>query len=396
MYQIKGENYDQVKGCLKETLELLKDIESITIDDKIYHIKKYFAGDLKFLALVYGINSATSDYPCLWCTCNMRNVFDINASWPISRSQKDALEKVKLKTKDQREGYIREPIISFIDFDCCLIDTLHLLLRITDKLFELLFKKLDKLDNTNSVELDSRPNLKKFLVYLEKDCALTNPYYISKSKQLKLRSLSGTERLKFLKLCFEKPDDGLVKLFPNIDFAKEIFVCKEFYELYGVIKTHDLSQFDLTELEKRLKSWLVQYMEINESDSSITPYVHAFVFHMPEFLRKFKDINQFNMQGLEKLNDLATQYYHSSTNKHKFANEYLCQLIEKRNRIEFFNLDGKLSEINESLALKEADAKVANSQADATSSVSVFNHQMLPLDQIEKKCPEIPVSGISI
>ena len=62
-------------------------------------------------------------------------------------------------------------------------------------------------------------------------------------------------------------------------------------------------------------------------------------------------------------------------------------------------MDGKLSEINETLALKEVVAKVANSQADATSSVSVFKHQMLPLDQIEKKgseLPEIPDSGIII
>ena len=45
------------------------------------------------------------------------------------------------------------------------------------------------------------------------------------------------------------------------------------------------------------------------------------------------------------MNDLVTQYYHTSTSKHK-NNEYLIQLMNKRNRIEFYNLNGNLEDIN--------------------------------------------------
>ena len=70
------------------------------------------------------------------------------------------------------------------------------------------------------------------------------------------------------------------------------------------------------------------------------------MFHVPEFLVKFKKLNLYNLQGLEKLNDLTTQYYHTSTNKHKTNKIYLQQLLEKQNRAEFYILQGNLNEIN--------------------------------------------------
>ena len=346
MFQINGEKYEELKGCLKEILEQIKLIESINIDGTEFTIKKYFAGDLKFLATVYGINPAHSDYPCLWCTCNLRNALDINAVWPISRTHQEAIVNVNLKSKDERKGYVRLPLVDFIEFDCVLIDTLHLLLRITDKLFDVLFKIFDKVDkNSDSVDLKKRPCLRKFLSYLEKECSLTKPYYVSNGKKIKLRSLSGAERLKFLKIAFENDDDTFLDLFPGLDLKNETFVFREFYELLQIVKQYGAPyRIDLDQLRDRLKSWLAAYSKLNDKDNGVTPYAHAFVFHLPEFLRNVQDINQFNMQGLEKLNDLATKYYHMSTNRHK--GEYLYQIIAKRNRIEFFNLGGDMQELD--------------------------------------------------
>lgn len=350
MFEINGENYEQLKGCLGEILEELKGINSINIDGKVYAIKHFFAGDLKFLATVYGINPANSDFPCLWCKCNLREIFKTDAVWPISRTYAEACERYKLKTKNEKQGYVREPLVDFIDFDHALIDTLHLLLRITDKLYDCLFRKFDKTDNKDSTNLEKRPLLKKFLNYLQKDCGITNPWYLSQGVKIKLRSLSGADRLKFLKVSFENDQDRLVTIFPELDMKNENFVFKEFYELFNIIKLYgNPYRIDLTVLKDRLRSWLSVYLMLNDNDINLTPYVHAFVFHMPEFLEKYQNINQFNMQGLEKLNDMATKYYHLSTNKHKVENGYLLQLIAKRNRIEFFSLDGQLDEVDQKL-----------------------------------------------
>ena len=68
----------------------------------------------------------------------------------------------------------------------------------------------------------------------------------------------------------------------------------------------------------------------------VTPYIHIFVNHIWEFIIYIGeiDINSFTLQGLEKLNDLTTQYYFRSTNRQNSSDQFLRQLINKRIRIE--------------------------------------------------------------
>ena len=64
-----------------------------------------------------------------------------------------------------------------------------------------------------------------------------------------------------------------------------------------------------------LKFWLMHYLSLQPiKDNKLTPYIHAFVFHLTEFIRIHGSINKYNVQGLEKLNDFTTQYYHHWTN----------------------------------------------------------------------------------
>ena len=51
------------------------------------------------------------------------------------------------------------------------------------------------------------------------------------------------------------------------------------------------------------------------------------------------NINLYNQQGMEKLNDFIRLYYFRSSNKKRSDNKQLKQLLEKRNRIEYFNLN---------------------------------------------------------
>ena len=101
------------------------------------------------------------------------------------------------------------------------------------------------------------------------------------------------------------------------------------------------------ELSEDLNNWLESYLfinELNRNSIKITPYIHVFVNPIPQFLEIHQNINSFNTQGSEKLNGFCTHYYHRCTNKqHK---KYLNQLFKKRNRIEFFNLNGQMNEFH--------------------------------------------------
>ena len=69
--------------------------------------------------------------------------------------------------------------------------------------------------------------------------------------------------------------------------------------------------------------------------SKITPYIHILGEHIWQMIEKHGDVSLFTMQGLERLNDLTTKDFFSSTNKHS---DYLNQLLKKRNRQDSYNL----------------------------------------------------------
>ena len=66
--------------------------------------------------------------------------------------------------------------------------------------------------------------------------------------------------------------------------------------------------------------------------SNVTPYIHALMNHVGEFLKIHRSILPFTHQGLEKKNDVLTKaYFHSSNHQGEVAPR---QILEKQNRIE--------------------------------------------------------------
>ena len=129
-------------------------------------------GDMKFLSIIYGLNASNSNQPSIWCKINIKETLNIECDCRIDRSLEEAFKKYLAK----EDGYKNEPIIKFIDFVCIVIDLLHLLLRISDRLFNFLIAKLIKYDKNDSIDISLRPNFKIFIDFLAKTCNITNPY----------------------------------------------------------------------------------------------------------------------------------------------------------------------------------------------------------------------------
>ena len=60
------EDYDSLKRCLHD---IIRDVEALPVNDFEFEINYYLGGDWKFLAVITGIDSATSTYSCIWCKC---------------------------------------------------------------------------------------------------------------------------------------------------------------------------------------------------------------------------------------------------------------------------------------------------------------------------------------
>lgn len=102
----------------------------------------------------------------------------------------------------------------------------------------------------------------------------------------------------------------------------------DFYEIVNQVKG---VQLEASEVKQRTRQWLELFLSVYNK-ATVTPYMHAFVAHLHEFVHLYKDINAFNCQGLEKLNDISTAQYFKGTNKRETA---LHQMLRKRNRLEF-------------------------------------------------------------
>jgi hypothetical protein len=317
-------------------------------------------GDLKFIALVFGLNAANSHYCCPWCYFDSSKPVNINETF-LPRTQELAAEYTLYDAEIM--GHQHKPIIDFIEFDCCVIDSLHLLLRISDKLFEALINKFNTIDNNpESINWSDRPLLKMFNDALKDKCKIYKPFYIKSKKganpaHIKLRSLSGGDRLKIFE-TFCGGQNMLRDIFPHdlVDLDIEEYAWSKFYESFEQIREFSSNEINnppnsIERLKATLKEWLCFYMLL--IGNNISPYAHALVWHVPEFLEKYGGISIFNMQGLEKLNDFYTIYYHRSTNRIRNNKAYLKQLLKKRNRIEFYDLGGNILDLNVEEAVLE-------------------------------------------
>ena len=143
------EDYDLLKTLLSDLVEEVKHLSSMTIEGVTFPIEFYLGGDLKFLATICRIQSATATYSCVWCTClsserydMTKEWYDMTKEWSITDPEKGAwtIDSIKLyhkKSKNKQMGCIHFPLFQTVPIDDTIPDILHMYLRITDVLFNL-------------------------------------------------------------------------------------------------------------------------------------------------------------------------------------------------------------------------------------------------------------------
>lgn len=107
------------------------------------------------MLLILGLNSANANYACLWCEIHKSNRWktSVDASMYNGKNiRKLATMKrqVANKTVDGKKGCINMPLLD-IEPLSCVVDELHLFLRISDVLFQSFFNKMVALDHAYKV-----------------------------------------------------------------------------------------------------------------------------------------------------------------------------------------------------------------------------------------------------
>ena len=304
-------------------------------------------GDWKFLATVTGIDSALSTYACIWCKCKKDERGDIQQKWSLTDPTNGArtIEENKRIGEQSRKQYnvSNPPLFPTIPLKNVVIDNLHLFLRVSDVLIDLLIIELrrqdaiEKVKKFSSSDLTRYKHIQSYQIFVSSLGIPGFEFYVGRSsKELKCRSLTGPEKLKVVRRI------NIQALLPNFDASQCQAIqhlWNELLALNNVISkpASELSSASIAEFEQRATQWGEDFVSVYQR-RNITPYIHAFMNHVGEFMRIHGSIQPFNQQALEKKNEVVTKMYFRSSNHQ--GDSSLSQILEKQNRIEHLESSG--------------------------------------------------------
>lgn len=173
----------------------------------------YYGGDWKMLSHSLGIQAANSRYSCVWCKCPKEDYHRLDLEWSITDPKKGARtheeQAAILSHPDYNKivnyGYKREPIFrDIIPISRYMIDMLHLFLRISDTLFNLLVKDCclaDQFDMSaiNKFDVAKYKHMNSLQHFLNEKCNVNFKFFwVPETKKLTWRDLVGPEKVRFL------------------------------------------------------------------------------------------------------------------------------------------------------------------------------------------------------
>lgn len=175
------EKYETLKTSLSNFFDDVNQLIStgtITIDGEDVELEFFLGGDMKFLLMTLGLNSATADYACVWCKIHKDDRWD--TSKPIHHYIEEpmtrTLEEIKrICSSEDNFGCIHEPLLN-IPLTHVIPDELHLLLRITDKVLQNI---IDEVLERDAVEDFDKPRVQPKGIYLTRVVKAINDLGIS-------------------------------------------------------------------------------------------------------------------------------------------------------------------------------------------------------------------------
>ena len=330
-----AETYENLAAALEDICNEGKEMRSITTDDKWYEIETYLGGDLKFLAMVCGNDAANCEHACIWCKCPTSARWDMSQEWSITDIAKGArtIDEIAefASMKHHKFNCSRKSLFPFIPIHRVIIDTLHLFLRICDVLINLLIRDLRTVDKINKTKSNDDKYINIYEAFLNNQCKIRFHWMTDKtSRSLKWRDLTGPEQIRLFS------NIKIPSLFPSLPRKDEIQ--QLWAKFYFIIQELNKKDCDPRKFEVDAKEWARLFISVYQT-KNVTPYMHAFAMHVPEFLRLHHgNISIFSQQGLEKLNDVSTKHFQRSSNHRN--EEALKQMLQKANQIEILRDNG--------------------------------------------------------
>ncbi|XP_078701561.1 uncharacterized protein LOC144927753 [Branchiostoma floridae x Branchiostoma belcheri] len=400
-----GEDHEVQRETAGMVYKEIEDVRKngLVIDGKTVKVKWYLTADWKFLATLLGLNQASSKSFCLWCHCKKEEICDFDKpSWNIQRKPGD---HNRFLGQREHKGHVLPPLVDF-NFDEIVPDVLHMGMRIRGKLFnqvvvwainqrrtkELVaamkdtgvpFRLMEGTgdDGKGSIRTWTQLNAKQLERVFEKldlNAVLTDRW---SPAGLTVASLTVAQlKVELQKRGLETAGrkDALVKRLseflhsdqlplPEEDQANHpiliigniIKLWKDFEELAVAMKAEPGAAGHLAPsmFQQKAREWGKLFRRVT-FDEHVTPYIHAMVYHVPQFLRRYKFINDLSCESVEQKNHTQNRRFHHGSQRSGRGSKWTVQVMEYENRDLFAvlnNLDRKKAMMGPNSAQRRAN-----------------------------------------
>ncbi|XP_028418693.1 uncharacterized protein LOC114544180 [Dendronephthya gigantea] len=341
------EKYDTLKVSMRDVLNDINTViqnGEVKVDEKEVKIEMYLGGDYKFLLMMNGLSGASSDYVCLWC-----KVYKLHR-WEMSKDldfyNTGSVKRTLLEIKDFQTSKkcccINPPLLD-IELDHVILDELHLLLRITDRLTENIINEVmqrdSKADFTKKSGEEKGIYLKR-LVSVINELGITFAIWEKRNADGKgsgsydWTSLVGSEKKKLIQLLPLQLETRDI-LFPETR-STIVKLWRDFGSLYKLINTSERHDNLFLDIFQQSKQFIELFCSLGGSrlgynKARVTPYMHSLAYHVPIFIRDHISFKQFTGQGVERNNDDAKKVFFQKSNKWDGARDVL--LLEARQEL---------------------------------------------------------------
>jgi len=295
------ENYTTLQIALDPMLKELQYLKEHGIQDQItgitWNIELYFSSDWKFLALCLGLNCANSTYFCPWCIVTKHDQGDLSKTWKITKDMDNLKESATYYP-----GHIKQPLFDMIPIKNWVVDELHIMLRISDRLWALIIQEFKEMGKWNDYT-------RKLIIEEMKRIGVNFHFYEDReTKMWHHTSLMGPEKLKVLqKLDFNR--------FFRSSRAQQLRnLWNSFLELYELMQDY---RTDPIEFKYKAFAWLQLFLTPSSGipntsnftrglylPKDVTPYIHVLVYHVHEMMdihRTF-GLRSFSCSAVERKN----------------------------------------------------------------------------------------------
>ncbi|CAG8827829.1 2731_t:CDS:2 [Gigaspora margarita] len=183
----------------------LEEIKNGFVDrqGRLWKIYLYFSADWKMLALCLVHKAANANYFCLWCNCIKDENGNFEKDWRISKN----IDIVNQNYINMNR-HIKKPIFFIISLHNWIIDELHLLLHVWDRLWSLVIAELKATKSFDSNYPVIIEEMKRIKVHFEfwREEGTTNWKHTSLMEDDKLKSKGNFNSKTFVKGLYRPAD----------------------------------------------------------------------------------------------------------------------------------------------------------------------------------------------